>query len=52
MQPSEFWRLPIADFWVEFDGHAEASQRASGKPEKVTFTPEELARVRNWERNK
>lgn len=48
MQPSEFWALPIADFWTELDGHAEMQRRASGKPDKIEFTAEELDYVNNW----
>lgn len=27
MQPSEFWRLPICDFWAELDAKIEESER-------------------------
>lgn len=27
MQPSEFWRLPICDFWAELDSKIEESRK-------------------------
>ena len=27
MQPSEFWRLPVADWWAELDWHIVESRR-------------------------
>ena len=27
MQPSEFWRLPICDFWAELDGKIEENRK-------------------------
>lgn len=31
MQPSEFWALPVADWWAEFDGHVSESRRMEEK---------------------
>ena len=55
MQPSEFWALPVADWWAELDGKiAEARQleerldeiKTGAKPKANVFSREEWEAAR------
>jgi hypothetical protein len=61
MQPSEFWRLPICDFWAELDSKIEEGRKlkemtegiGKGKPGNVFTGAEwEAARRKHAEKMK
>ena len=60
MQPSEFWRLPVCDFWAELDAKIEESRRMqemtdgfkSGKSGSNVFSHSEWEEARRKHREK
>jgi len=54
MQPSEFWALPVADWWCEFDAHLVEARRMEGKMAEArggkakgsSFSPDQWDRAR------
>lgn len=35
MQPSEFWALPVVDWWVELDAHIVEAKRLEAKMQEA-----------------
>lgn len=56
MQPSEFWQLPVYDWWVELDAKIVESRRieemTSGKATAGGFTKSEWDKARRMHKEK
>lgn len=60
MQPSEFWALPVADWWVELDAHIAEAKRLDAKLDEAkgkksggsVFTAEQWEDARRRHREK